>query len=410
VWRRILPAALFSLIIFAPAASAQDLFAPRLSFDGFGTVGLVYSTEDQADFVESTMRAEGAGYSAPVDASVDSRIAGQLTLDLGERVTAVLQLIAEQTASGNYTPSAEWANLRYSFTPDFSVRGGRIVLPAFLVSDSRKVSYANPWVRPPVEVYGMVPIYSWDGVDASYQRRLGEWTSGVNAGFGRSETDTPDGSIDAERVWTVSSTLHRGNLTGRVGITGAAVTVDDMAPLFEGFRAFGPEGEAIADRFEVDDTPFRFVTTAVEYDPGTWFTIVEGGWMNSRSAVGERLAGYITGGYRWGVVTPYATFARTKALSETSVAGLSLTGLPAEYAQAAAQLNAGLNSILANSPVQQNLAIGGRWDFMPGVALKAQIDFIDQLGESSGTFINFQPNFAPGGSSQVLSVATAFVF
>jgi hypothetical protein len=183
-----------------------------------------------------------------------------------------------------------------------------------------------------------------------------------------------------------------------------------MVTLFEGFRAFGPEGEALADRFEVEDTPFQFATAGVEYDPGTWFTIVEAGWINSSSAVGERVAGYITSGYRWGAVTPYATFARSKALSETSVTGLSLTGLPAEYAQAAAQLNAGLNSILGLSPVQQNLAIGGRWDFMPGVALKAQIDFIDQLGDSPGTFINLQPNFAPGGSTQVLSVATAFVF
>jgi hypothetical protein len=410
VWRRVVPAALLSLLVFAPAASAQDLFTPQLSFDGFGTVGLVYSTEDRADFVENSMRAEGAGHSGPIDASVDSRIAGQLTLDLGEKITAVVQVIAEQTSSGDYTPKAEWANLRYSFTPDFSVRGGRIVMPTFLVSDSRKVSYANPWVRPPVEVYGMVPIFSWDGVDASYQRRLGEWTGGVNAGFGRTETDMPDGSVDAERVWSVTSTLHRGNLTGRVGITGATVTVDNMAPLFEGFRAFGPEGEAIADRFEVDDTPFRFVSTAAEYDPGTWFTIAEAGWIVSNSAVGERLAGYVTGGYRLGAVTPYATYSRSKLLSESSVAGLSLTGLPAEYAQAAAQLNAGLNSILGSAPVQQNLAIGGRWDFMPGVALKVQIDFIDQLGDSPGTFINQQPNFAPGGSTQVLSVATAFVF
>jgi hypothetical protein len=76
----------------------------------------------------------------------------------------------------------------------------------------------------------------------------------------------------------------------------------------------------------------------------------------------------------------------------------------------AAQLNAGLNALLNSSPVQQNVAIGGRWDFMPGVALKAQLDFVNLLHRSSGTFINEQPGFEPGGSARLFSVATVFVF
>jgi hypothetical protein len=42
--------------------------------------------------------------------------------------------------------------------------------------------------------------------------------------------------------------------------------------------------------------------------------------------------------------------------------------------------------------------------------VKLQVDFIDALGESPGTFINRQPGFEPGGRSRVVSLATVFVF
>ena len=60
-----------------------------------------------------------------------------------------------------------------------------MVLPTFLVSDSRKVGYGNPWVRPPVEVYSLNPITTLDGVDASYRLHLGEVTNTLQADYGR---------------------------------------------------------------------------------------------------------------------------------------------------------------------------------------------------------------------------------
>jgi hypothetical protein len=96
-------------------------------------------------------------------------------------------------------------------------------------------------------------------------------------------------------------------------------------------------------------------------------------------------------------------------ISETSVAGLSLEGLPPELAPMAAGLNAGLNAFLQGT-AQRTLAIGTRWDVMPGIALKAQLDFINVLENSNGSFTNLQPGFVPGQSSRLVSIATSFVF
>ena len=411
-FRRALPVslAIVCVLLFASAADGQSRFASKFSFGGFGTLGLIHSGERQADFVEDFTRADGPGGSSAVNAGADTRIAGQATFLATSKLKFVLQVMVEQDVEGEYMPHAEWANVSYALTPDFSIRGGRIVMPAFLVAASRKVSFANPWVRPPVELYGMLPVYSLDGVDATWRTRLGEWTGSLNVAAGRTQSEFPIGSVDTDGLWHVNTTFVRGAITGRLALTGATLRMDWMDELFNGFRAFGPQGQAIADQFEIDGSAFRFATAAVEYDRGNWFTLAELGWLETNSAFGDKLAGYVTAGVRQGPVTPYATYSRATLLTENSVDGLTVTSLPPEYAQAAAALNAGLNDLLLGVPVQQTLALGGRWDVATGIALKAQVDFIDRLGGSPGTFINPQPGFEPGGSARLISIATVFVF
>jgi hypothetical protein len=403
-------AALLSILLLAPAVSAQHRFTPRLSFDGFGALGISHSSEDRADFNENLTRPAGPGHSSTLNAGMDSRIAGQATFSIGARFKAVGQLMVEQDARGDYRLRAEAANVSYAITPDLSVRVGRIVTSAFMVADTRKVSYAHPWVRPPVELYGLMPLYSLDGADAAYRWRSGDWTARLGAATGRVRAELPAGSFEGRKLWTVNSTLTRGAFTGRLNASGGTILGDLMAPLFDGFRAFGPEGVAIADRFDVDDRKYRFASGGAEYDPGAWFALAEVAWFDFDSVLGERLAGYVTGGVRWRDVAPHVTYSRSRLLSESWVAGLPLAGLPPTHAHVATQLNDKLNALLNSAPVQQTLAVGGRWDLMPGVALKVQVDFVDVLGSSNGTFINLQPGFEPGGTARLLSVATAFMF
>jgi hypothetical protein len=417
VWRgcrqRRTLALLAALALLAPAVAAEEGDPPpRFTFGVFGTLGLVYSTEDRADFIVNPVRPDGPGRSKSVSPDPDSLIAGQVTFQATPKLTAVVQVVAEQTADDDYDPDLEWANLRYEFTPDFSVRVGRFALPAFMVSEHRKVSYATPWIRPPIELYSIVPVTSVDGIDATYRRHRGEWTSTFDASFGDSEADFPRGfgTAEAKDAWNVNATFQRGGFTGRLAVASAELNIDALDPLFDGFRLFGPEGVAIAERFEVDDTPFEFAALGAEYDPGRWFGIAEIGRLDTDSVLGEILAGYVTVGYRRGSITPYATYSRSEVLSRTSVRGLSLAGLPPELIPVVAGLNAALNGILRGATAQQNLAVGGRWDFTTGMALKLQVDFIDVLDDSTGTFSNQPPGAEPVGGAQVVSLAAVFVF
>ena len=391
-------------------AQESELLTPRVSFDGFGTIGVAHSLDAAADFVENPTRGRGTGHTRRIDPALDSRLAGQITLEVGERISGVVQGVVELNTAGEYRPFLEWANLRFAFTPEASVRAGRIVLPMFLVSETRKVSFANPWVRPPVEVYGLVPIYSWDGIDATYRHRFGDWTGSLNSAIGQAASDIPGGRAAADRFWMVNGSLHRGSFTGRAAVASGRVDVDVFTPLFDGFRAFGPAGDAIAEKYEAADRTLHFGAVGTEYDHGSWFTMAEGAWTKTRSLMGERVAGYVTAGYRAGSFTPFATYSRVDLLTASSTAGLPLDMLPPEQAAFAGQLNAGLNTALRSPSEQQTFAVGSRWDVRPGVALKGQVDFIDRLSDSNGTFFNLQPTFEPGGSTQLFSVAATFVF
>jgi hypothetical protein len=390
----------------ASAARAHDVHSPMFSFDGFGTLGVVHSSEDRADFSSSLFRPHGAGYTRQWSFDVDSRIGGQLTATLTPQLTAVLQVVAEQRHDNNYRPGVEWANLKYSPTPNFSLRVGRIALPGYLASGYHKVGYAHPWVRPPGDVYGLRPVSKSDGVDASYRFQVDELVSTLQIHAGREDVHFPawsgSGTAVVRDAAGVSNTSVYGNFTGHAAYQRARLDIPGFQPMFDAFRQFGPEGIAIAERYGTENKPIEFASLGGSYDPGPWFLTGEWARIMSRSVVNDRSAWYIGGGFRLGRFTPYALYSQVKSESATTVAGVSHPG--------AADLNAALNAVLSGAAVQKTLSIGGRWDVFKNVAFKLQYEHIDIGAGSPGPLINTQPGFQPGGKVNVVSATVDFLF
>jgi hypothetical protein len=380
-------------------------------FSGFGTLGLVHSSEKNADFVVNSFQPAGAGLSRDWSADVDSRLGAQFTGNFTNRISVVLQVIAEQRSDGTYTPHVEWLNVKYQFTPELFVRAGRIALPSFLVSDYRKVGYANPWVRPPVEVYALVPLTTSDGVDASYRVAAGDFTNTTQVTYGQTDISEPSGSVDkARRAWGISDTVGWGAVTLRATYQQGNVTIASLGPLFTAYRQFGPAGIALADRYDSDAKAFDFIGFGGNWDAGRWFVTAEWGSTTSHSALGKRSAWYASGGYRFGKVTPFLTYAEAKQDSNSSDPGLSPAAFPPDQAQTIAGLNAGLNATLGATPVQSTFSLGGRWDCRKNAAFKVQYDHMSLGAGSAGTLANVQPGFQPGGTVHVFSAVVDFLF
>ena len=394
------------------AETADSTTEPSIfSFSAFGTVGEVHSSEDKADFTNSIFQTNGAGYSRSWSPEVDSLIGGQISARITPELSAVVQVIAEQNYDGTYTPHVEWANIKYQFTPDLNVRIGRVELPTFLFSDTRKVGYTYPWIRPPIEVYGLLPITASDGADFSYRLNFGDLTNTTQGSYVQSDTQQPDnrGDAVARESFNISNTTEYKSLTFRLSYQHARLTITSLDGLLAAFRMFGPQGVAIADKYDSDGKPVVTEVIGASYDPGHWFVIGEWGHVRFNSFLGESTAWYASGGYRAGNFTPYVTYAHEGAASNSDP-GLTLAGLPPTLAGFAAGLNAGLNAVLESIPAQSTASIGVRWDFMKNLDLKLQVDHTRLGADSSGTLINLQPGFRLGGAINLFSAAVNFVF
>src|SRR5450631_533125 len=74
------------------ADSGQSMF----SFSGFGTLGVIHSSEDDADYIASPLAPNGAGFTHEWSPDIDSRLGAQVTAHFTPQLSAMLQVISEQ--------------------------------------------------------------------------------------------------------------------------------------------------------------------------------------------------------------------------------------------------------------------------------------------------------------------------
>jgi hypothetical protein len=338
-----------------------------------------------------------------------------MTANLTSKLSAVLQVISEQNYDDTYTPDVEWANVKYQFTPDFDVRIGRTALPVFMFTDTRNVGYATPWVRLPVELYELVGVRSNDGVDGSYRMRLGPGTNTLQLAAGGSDTRFPagddgTGTVHARGLRALADTFEVGFATLQLTYGRSRITIAEFDPLFDAFRQFGPQGVAIANKYDVDDRLVNFIGMGLRYDPGAWFVMGEIGHLATRSLIGDNTGWYVSGGPRLGAFTPYITYAARKVESDRSDSGLTVAALPPFLAAEASELNTTLNTQLGSIDVQRTISMGVRWDFREDVDCKLQVDHTRNGAGSPGLLEDLQPGFRPGGTVNLINATLDFVF
>lgn len=340
-----------------PAAPAQE----RFKLNGFGTLGLARSSERGADYVFDNLQPRGAGRSHAWSSDVDSRLGLQLTANFTPQLSGVVQLVSEYRADGTYTPIFNWANLKYAFTPDFSVRVGRIALASFLASDSRKIGFSNITARPPIEVYRLLALKDSDGVDAVYRSHFGDISNSFTVLYGKKTvTNTRGIDVHSTRVAGLFDTLEQGFLT--VHAAYQIRDVDNQNP---------PLG--------------RFMSVGASYDPGDWFASAEYVKVINFNGTGikaERAAWYINGGVRIQDFSPYITVSELRPLSNTGQAPVA----------------------------QRTYAAGIRWDVARNIDIKLQFDRLHLGDNSFGTLQNTAPSVKPGGKVLITSVLMDFIF
>ena len=307
-FRSLLPALLSGMI--------YQVCAVELHVDGFGTASLSCFSSETADYVLND-QPEGPGRTRDCDTGIDSLLGVQFDLGLRDSLEFGLQLIADRNEDRGFNPDVSVAQLRWRPTAATTLRLGRMPNPAFIHSEDRQVRYALPWVRPPVEVYSLIPPFSHDGLEILQEGRIGHWYTEWQGGVSVLDYDSPASNSDETfpvetRQAYLGLTLQDSNhlIKLRYGYARISLERPEMERLFTILQHLGPVGAGLADDLAVDNSPSHMLSLGFQRDMGEWLTIAEFAYRSAEGAIRDQSGAYVTQGRRFGPWMLYGTLAR----------------------------------------------------------------------------------------------------
>ncbi len=412
-------AAAFSLV-HVGVASAET----QVNVSGFGTIGFTHSDSREADYRGGIYQPNGPGVSSAWMYGVDTKAGVQLSANFGNGLSGVAQVVSDHRGDNSYRPQFEWLNLKYDINKDVYVRAGRVVLPTFMVSDTRNVGYALTPIRMPMEVYFINPITHVDGADIGLRQTIGGGNLTATLTLGKSKDSMNSYFVKGSSVKNLglsyeidSSTFHANYMKGKITL----VPYDDIVPGTSGkFNLYMTAAAALqnnpaagypAPNLLINDLPATMWSLGYTYDPGTWIVQTEYASRKVDGALVHDLSGwYALAGYRLDKFTPYLSISALKD-KEPPMRPKAL----AAGGFSSVVVNAGDASMGLIANEQKAFAAGVRYDVMRNVALKAQFDVIRKPGSvaapNSGSFTNTTATFKNNDQTvKLFTVAVDFVF
>ena len=376
----------------------------QLRFQGFGTLGLTRTNNDNAEFARDLSQPSGAG--TTWTGKVDSLLGLQANWQFSPQTEAVVQVVSRHHYDGSFNPELTWAFLRHDLSPDTSVRAGRLGTEFYMLGDSRLVGFSNLTVRPPTDFYGSLVFSYIDGLDVSsaFQTSGGLLRGKLFVGTSPEKAPFSPGIIWDQR----GSALLGGYLEYLAGswqarVSHAQVRFNHEAPTDALLRTMGdPLGGtpyfSLVPQMAMKDQWTRFTSVGLVYDAGPLNAqLMLNQIRHDGASYADSNAAYALVAYRLGAVTPYLGVSR----SFTEHEPLPTSGL--------ALVDALTASLVSQSYVDQHtVTLGARWDFQKNLALKAQLDRID--GQPSSKFLVKNPSPAWNGRMTVFSLSLDFVF
>lgn len=411
-------------LVAALAIQAQEPLR-NVQFSAFGTLGVAATDTRLVGY-----RRDGTGYQGTFDTpdwSMDTRFGLQVSGKLGETLLATVQFVSKLRYDNTYKPTPTWAALTWTPTRSFQVRAGIINLDLLSAGDLSNVGYTYLWVRPPVDVFGPIPLSSVKGLDVSQSFALASGASIEAKAYYGSSVDKVQ--ADHLGVWDCrggrnsggSLKLNAGAFRARIGgsIFRFPNNLPEPVPSLQGLlRSFGdilgdPGLAASAASVDLRGRSLSSVGLSLAWEEGPYQ--IQGAIHRATSdsfLFPASWRGFASLGYRVGKVVPYGMFARAvSGRPPQSYLGALPTMTAGPLAPLAQGAVAALNGLTRARALDQSTVTAGlRWDFADKADLKVQVDRV-QSHNATGLVYVPDPNKDLGwnGREMVFSVTLDFI-
>ncbi len=378
---------------------ADDFLPASVSIHGFSTLGVAWLNQPGVVLQRDLGNQLGITQKGnPLDA--DSRLGLQVNWQINPHWSTTVQAVDAPRVVQNANNVFPWAFIKYQVSNDIYLRAGRIGVYSFALSDQRNVGYVYPWVRPPEEFYGFMPMYSMTGVDSGWHHDFDlDRSIDVRAFLARSESDYSSASGTGTESFTLKLSpllggnivVNLGNLIARLSYVTTKIDstfpgLDSVVQLSQQLLPVYPTLAELPGAADFYNTRMSFYDASMNYDNGHIMALAEVAYTDFQSHFKPSMeTGYLTLGYHCSSkILPYLTYSRVRPARSTfqispSAMPAGMDYLPAKISAAYAE-GASIQNIFnayyfaALQENQQTLSFGVRWDFYPRMDLKAQID------------------------------------
>lgn len=379
-----------------------------MSLHGFGSLGWTQTDNNDLGFITSGILSPytGVDSSGTFDSDTGFGLQGRVSYDMFS-ITAQVVSRGEQ----HYNPKFEWLYGAVELYDGLSVRGGRLRLPVYMLSESLEVGYSYNWIRPPVEVYNQVPITNYDGGDITYSNSIFDWDYSLQMFYGQRNIDE-ENHLKLRDILGLNGSIGNEYVTFRAGYANTAMTVDSprFVPLLGGLRSVGLGH--IADELDTVDENGDFYEIGFTLDYENFLLSGEYTWLRTAGIRADSEAWYLSTGYRIGSFTPTFTFSSFRDTDhkhlDNAIAGTAGTPFQGML----------MGMLPSQNRKQESITLGLRYDvdtsnysLVPTMAIKAEWQYINPKG-TSGLFDDSRlgADDYTGSGVSVFSVALDFVF
>jgi len=383
--RALLPIAMTAILGFSSQASAIEM-------DGFLTAGFAIHDQEDSTYLDTI--------TDDIRFDNDSKFGLQVTADVADNMQVVSQILAAGSDE-NFDLDVEWAYLDWVINDTYSLRGGKVKEPVFLISDYIEVGYAYPWIRPPQEVYRNNPVNTINGFEALVQLEVGGMGLTIQPYLGSNSEAVPNqpGLIfDAENFFGASIQLASRNFTLQVSFLDTDVAVSGATGLVDTSTnpgspiPFSSKGTATLTSVGVSTDVSNFVAYAEYVTRDIENTTLAGASAPMDALFPDQDAWYVTVGYRMGKILPHLTIASSEA--EPLIGATQAPNTPSPGVS------------------QDSITLGVRYEINDSAALKFEVQSIEPDLEvnSVGLFNALPGDFTAGDKSTLVSVAVDVIF
>jgi hypothetical protein len=365
------PAALGLLMTLGLVTATRADDGVTTTITGYGTVGGTFTSDSNYAYRHDATEFTGA--SNTLDVGLESRIGVQALFDFGSGLSVTVQEVARRRGSEDFDLGTEWLYAQYAPTSDWKFRLGRVVLPTFLLSDSREVGYAAPWFRAPNEIYASEPFYYVDGGQVLWRHAVGQTVLSLQSSYGNTkqtfESAGEELTIDTKYVFNASAAIEYSNVLLRVAQTNIVSPI--TLPLSPTYNL----------SYDAKD---KYTSVGIQYDDGKAIALAEWAKRSQGNAPGFNLPliastqWYAAGGWRFGMLTPMVIYGVYKPIQ-------TLASGAADYGTWSGSL---------------------RYDIVHNVALKAEIS----RPQAGNSFYWVTPSATSSERVNVYSFGVDFVF